>query len=244
MQVRVPPPEQRQTFVDEYLAAAAAAGLPTVEDPISRTNVSDGMWVNAMPIDEGGRRVDSCTAYIMPLMRAGGACASNLRLIQSATVSRVVIEGGRAVGVQYIKTDAPEGQRDREIAAKKEVISAAGPYGSPRLLQLSGIGPPPVLNELGVKVILDLPVGQATLVRQPTYAPTYLRYKSMPDARGVETCEQWPKGCALRRCFCHASACACTRIVVIIIIGDLSCNRYPSPSTSCTLSPLRSGLSA
>ena len=135
-----------------------------MEDPLSRTGLSDGMWVNPLPIDEGGRRQDSCTAYIMPLMRAGGACASNLRLIQSATVSRVVVEGGRAVGVQYIKTDAPEGQQDREIAVENEVISAAGPYGSPRLLQLSGIGPATVLNDLGVDVTLDLPVGQNTLV--------------------------------------------------------------------------------
>ena len=138
-----------------------------MEDPLSRTGLSDGMWVNPLPIDDGGRRQDSCTAYIMPLMRAGGACADNLRLIQSATVSRVVVEGGRAVGVQYIKTDAPEGQQDRDISVVNEVISAAGPYASPRLLQLSGIGPATVLNELGVDVTLDLPVGQNTMVRSP-----------------------------------------------------------------------------
>ena len=136
---------------------------------MSRTGLSDGMWVNAMPIDDGGRRQDACTAYIMPLMRAGGACANNLRLIQSATASKVVIEGGRAVRVQYIKTDAPEGQQGREIAAVKEVISSAGPYGSPRLLQLSGIGPASVLSGLGVDVILDLPVGEGSLVR-PTHS--------------------------------------------------------------------------
>ena len=169
LQVRIPPPDQRQTYVDGYLTAAAAAGFPTVEDPVSRTGLSDGMWVNAMPIDDGGRRQDACTAYIMPLMRAGGACANNLRLIQSATASKVVIKGGRAVGVQYIKTDAPEGHQDREIAAKKEVISSAGPYGSPRLLQLSGIGPASVLSGLGVDVILDLPVGEGSLVR-PTHS--------------------------------------------------------------------------
>ena len=170
LQVRVPPPEQQQTYVDEYLAAAAAVGFPTAEDPLSRTNASDGMWVNTIPVDDGGRRQDSCTAYIMPLMRAGGACAANLRLIQSATVSKVVIEGGRAVRVQYIKTDAPEGEQDREITAAKEVISAAGPFGSPRMLQLSGIGPRAVLNRLGVDVIMDLPVGEDTLVRQPLHS--------------------------------------------------------------------------
>ena len=120
--------------------------------------------MNAMPIDDGGRRQDSCTAYIIPLMRAGGACAANLRLIQPATASKVVFKRGRAVGVQYIKTDAPEGQQEREIAAKKEVISSAGPYGSPRLLQLSGIGPASVLTRLGADVILDLPVGEGSLV--------------------------------------------------------------------------------
>ena len=106
----------------------------------------------------------------MPLMGAGGACASNLKVIQSATASRIVIQGGRAVGVQYIKTDAPEGQQNRQISATKEVISSAGPFGSPRLLQLSGIGPPSVLNDLGVDVVLNLPVGQDTLVRRPRFA--------------------------------------------------------------------------
>ena len=169
--MRLLPEERQQTYVQEYLTAAAATGIPTVADPISIAGPPrDGMWVNALAIDAAGRRVDSCTAYLSPVMRAGGACADNLRLIQAATVSRVVVEGGRAVGVQYIKTDAPEGQQDREITATKEVISAAGPFGSPKLLQLSGIGPASVLDGLGVDVLVDLPVGERTVVRTASHS--------------------------------------------------------------------------
>lgn len=166
LQVRVPPPEQQQTYVDDFLTAAAAVGFPTVADPVSRTGSSDGYWVNAMPIDDGGRRQDSCTAYVTPVLGPGNACANNLRIVQSATASKILIEGGRAVGVEYLKTDRPAGKQKRVMRATKEVISSAGPYGSPRLLQLSGIGPKFVLDSLGIKQLVDLPVGRETLVRR------------------------------------------------------------------------------
>eukprot|EP00892_Ulva_mutabilis_P011188 jgi/Ulvmu1/8441/UM043_0019.1 len=169
------PVSQQQTYAQEYLNAAAAIGIPTIADPLARTGpVTDGMWINALAVDAAGRRQDSCTAYLSPVIGPGNACAANLRLEQSATVSRVVIEGGRAMGVQYLKTDAPAGEQEREIAAVKEVISAAGPFGSPRLLQLSGLGPPALLDSLGVPVVVDLPVGENTVARgAPLIIDTY-----------------------------------------------------------------------
>ena len=96
-----------------------------MDDPLIRTDLWDGMWVTAMPIDDGGRRQDSCTAHSMPLMDAGGACASTLKVIQSAADCKVVIEGGWAVGAQCVKTYARDGQQDQAISAAEEVISAA-----------------------------------------------------------------------------------------------------------------------
>eukprot|EP00892_Ulva_mutabilis_P011200 jgi/Ulvmu1/8452/UM043_0030.1 len=166
LQVAQPPRARWQTYAPDYLAAAADNGLPTDDDPVSRTEpATDGVWITAVAVDTGGRRRDSCAAYLTPVLGPGNACAHNLRVIQSATVSRVVVEGGRAVGVRYLKTDEPDGKQEREIAVKKEVVSSAGPYGTPLLLQRSGLGPPAVLNTLGVALVADLPVGEDTSSR-------------------------------------------------------------------------------
>ena len=51
------------------------------------------------------------------------------------------------------------------VEAAGEVVVSAGPYGSPKLLQLSGLGPADVLREHGIDVVADLPVGQHAHVR-------------------------------------------------------------------------------
>ena len=76
--------------------------------------------------------------------------------IQSGvTAAKVVIEGGRATGVQVI-----DGGARRTIRATREVILSAGAFGSPQLLQLSGIGPSDLLTRIGIPVVEDLPVGE------------------------------------------------------------------------------------
>lgn len=77
-----------------------------------------------------------------------------LTLTTGATVARVVVTGGRATGVEVIQN----GNR-RVIAARKEVVLCAGAYGSPQILQLSGIGPSDHLTGHGIEVHADLPVG-------------------------------------------------------------------------------------
>jgi choline dehydrogenase-like flavoprotein len=69
-----------------------------------------------------------------------------------ATVARIVIERGRATGVELVG--------GRVIRAAREVILSAGVIGSPQLLMLSGVGPAAHLREVGVDVKADLPVGQ------------------------------------------------------------------------------------
>ena len=78
----------------------------------------------------------------------------SLHVVTGAVVARVVIEGGRATGVEIL-----EGTRRRTIRATREVIVSAGAYGSPQVLQLSGVGHPEHLAEFGIQVHADLPVG-------------------------------------------------------------------------------------
>jgi choline dehydrogenase len=97
----------------------------------------------------GGLRYSASRAYLHHL------APPTLELQSEVLVTRVVIEHGRAVGVEV--TDA-DGTR-RTVRAGKEVILAAGFVGSAQLLMLSGVGHAAHLREHGITVVADLPVG-------------------------------------------------------------------------------------
>ena len=95
----------------------------------------------------GGRRESMATAFLKP---ARGR--ANLHIVTGAMVRRVVIEGGRATGVE-IQTKAGV----RQIKAGREVVLAGGAIGSPQVLQLSGVGDGEALKALGIEVKHHLP---------------------------------------------------------------------------------------
>jgi choline dehydrogenase-like flavoprotein len=78
----------------------------------------------------------------------------NLVVLPNTQVSRVVIEDGRATGVEVITKRGTE-----TIRAEREVIVSGGTFGSPHLLMLSGVGPADHLRAFGIDVAADLPVG-------------------------------------------------------------------------------------
>jgi choline dehydrogenase-like flavoprotein len=96
----------------------------------------------------GGLRYSSSIGYL------DGHGLPGLTIQTRVRIARVVIEGGRATGVEVI-TDAGR----ETIRATREVILCAGVFGSPQLLMLSGIGPAAHLREHGIDVVADLPVG-------------------------------------------------------------------------------------
>jgi choline dehydrogenase len=93
------------------------------------------------------RRWSTAAAYLRPARKR-----PNLIVQTHAHATRVLIENGRAVGVEY---RSPQGLRTAR--ASGEVIVSGGAYGSPQLLLLSGIGPAQHLQDMGVKVLHDLP---------------------------------------------------------------------------------------
>jgi choline dehydrogenase len=96
----------------------------------------------------GGLRYSSSVGYL------DGHAQPGLTIATGVHASRVVIEGGRATGVEVIAGTGRE-----VIRAGREVIVSAGVFGSPQLLMLSGVGPAAHLREHGIDVVADLPVG-------------------------------------------------------------------------------------
>lgn len=94
-----------------------------------------------------GRRCSAAVGYLKPARKR-----SNLKVLINQTVSKIVIKNGRATGVEVIEKGAT-----RTIHARQEVIVASGAFGSPKLLQLSGIGDPEDLAQAGVEVVHALP---------------------------------------------------------------------------------------
>lgn len=135
-------------LVDDYLAACAQAGLP--QTPDFNGAEQEGAGIYQMTI-KGARRNSTARAFLRPAMRR-----TNLSVLTDAQVTRVLIEQGRAVGVELRRAGRVE-----VLRARGEVILSGGAINSPQLLQLSGVGPGGLLQGLGLPVVVDNPnVGQ------------------------------------------------------------------------------------
>jgi choline dehydrogenase/4-pyridoxate dehydrogenase len=136
------------SLIPAYLAAAKSAGYPSTED--YNDGNADGFSRLQMTIRRG-RRCSAAAGYLRPAL-----VRPNLTVRVNALTTRVLIENGRAVGVQYVRNG-----QSREVRAAREVILAGGVINSPQLLMLSGIGAPEQLRAHGIDVRVELPgVGQ------------------------------------------------------------------------------------
>lgn len=131
-------------LVKDYIAACESAGLP--HNPDFNGERQEGAGIYQMTIHKA-RRNSAARAFLRPAMKR-----QNCRVVTGAMVTRVVIEEGRAVGVEYV-----QGGQTRILRAKAEVILSGGAINSPQLLQLSGIGPGAHLQSLGIPVLCDNP---------------------------------------------------------------------------------------
>ncbi len=147
--------DTRWLLAEPLREAAVRAGHAVTEDYDGQDQ--QGFARGDVAIDARGRRSSSARAYLHPVLRR-----PNLQLRQRAQVRRVLIEQGRAVGVEFVQ----DGQVQR-LRARREVVLCGGAYNSPQLLMLSGIGPADELQRLGIAVQVDLPGVGANLVEHP-----------------------------------------------------------------------------
>jgi choline dehydrogenase len=130
---------------EPLMQTAVAAGFWTSEDLHGR--LEEGFARAELTVDRRGRRASASRAYLKPALHR-----PNLEVMQGALTTRILVEGGRARGVELLR-----GAETRRVYAEREVILCGGTYNSPQLLLLSGFGPAEQLRRLAIRVHGDLP---------------------------------------------------------------------------------------
>ena len=143
-ELAVSPPPQAHPLADAFIAAAAEAGFPANDDFNGPRQEGAGYYTLNT---RSGFRSSAATAYLHP---ARGR--ANLAVVTNAMVTRVIIDAGIATGVEYTR-----GNETLVARARREVIVSGGTFNSPKILQLSGVGPGAQLQALGLPLICDLP---------------------------------------------------------------------------------------
>jgi len=131
-----------------FIEAGRQAGYGQTDDYNGRRQ--EGFCRMDMSVRDG-KRSSTANAYLKPVLGR-----PNLTLRMHALTTRILLEGRRAQGVEYLHDGAL-----RRVGARRAVILSASSFNSPKLLMLSGIGPGDHLREQGIDVVHDLPgVGQ------------------------------------------------------------------------------------
>ena len=134
----------RSPLGDAMVQASIEAGIPANPDFNGARQEGVGYYQTTTA---NRARWSAAKAYLKP---ARGR--ANLTVVTNAHATRLLIEDGRAVGVEY---RTPEGLQTARC--RGEIVVSGGVYGSPQLLQLSGLGPAALLQEFGIPVVRDMP---------------------------------------------------------------------------------------
>jgi len=134
----------RDPLFDAWLVAAQEADWPFTDDYNGKEQ--EGFGVGQWTI-RAGRRCSAAVAFLRPAMRR-----PNLTVETGALATRVMLEGTRAVGVEYARSG-----RVQQARAEREVLLAGGVFNTPQLLMLSGIGDAEHLREIGIGPVVDVP---------------------------------------------------------------------------------------
>jgi len=134
---------------EAILEAGRQMGVARVEDVNALDAVREGGLGYQTTTRFKGKRFSAARAFLNPVK----ASRPNLTILTETDVLKIEFEGTRASGVRIRNKQGGE----RTIAAKGEIVISAGAFQTPKLLQLSGIGPADLLQSLGVEVLADSP---------------------------------------------------------------------------------------
>ena len=149
--LEVSDPKDPHPLAEAFFDAAVACGYPRNDDFNGAVQEGFGYYQWTL---RNGRRSSAARAYLRPAKRR-----DNLTIVTRAYATRVLFEGRRAVGVEYLR----HGQR--QVARMRgELILSGGSFNTPQLLQLSGLGPGALLQSHGIGVIADIPGIGANLI--------------------------------------------------------------------------------
>ncbi|GAA1237953.1 GMC family oxidoreductase [Pseudonocardia alaniniphila] len=163
--IRTRRPEELTPSQLAFIDGAAELGYRRVED----FNGAEQDGVAPYPLNViSGRRINTGIAFLDDGVRS----RAGLQIVDDTEIVRVLLEDRRAVGV--VAADGTEYRAET-------IVLAAGTYGSPAILMRSGIGPVEHLQDLGIDVLADLPVGDG-LQEHPFY---YNIYALTPDANSM-----------------------------------------------------------
>lgn len=132
----------RYPVSDAFIEAAVQAGHPANPDFNGARQEGAGYYQLAT---RRGRRSSAASGYLKPVRSR-----PNLTIQANAHVQRILFEGRRATGVEWL-----QGGSTHKASAGREIILAAGAINTPQLLQLSGVGPAALLQELGIPLVHD-----------------------------------------------------------------------------------------
>ena len=136
-------PDWTSRLCEEFIKGVVQYGIPENDDYNGATQNGVGYFQRYI---YKGRRVNAATALLRPAIARG-----NTELRVHAQATAIVFEGSRAVGVRYTQDGM-----EKTVLARREVLVCAGTINSPKLLQLSGIGPGALLQSRGVGVVQDV----------------------------------------------------------------------------------------
>jgi len=156
---------------EQFMLAAKEIGF---DGPYWDTNgerQENGAGLLHFHIRKDGQRASAATAFIRPIVDR-----PNFTLTTDAEATRILFDGTRASGVEYVK----DGQT-HTVRADREIIVSGGAFLSPKLLMLSGIGPAATLRRHGLPVVQDLP-GVGRNLQDHMQLPVVYRTKvSLPN---------------------------------------------------------------
>ncbi|MGB3541021.1 MAG: GMC family oxidoreductase N-terminal domain-containing protein [Mesorhizobium sp.] len=132
---------------DALIEAAVSIGIPRNPDHNAEKQEGAGFFQRTI---YRGKRVSAARAFLPKARRR-----RNVSIRTSCHTTGIIVENGRASGVRYIQ--GGPGGKQRTVRAKREVILTAGAINTPKLLQLSGLGPASVLQAAGIAVMRDVP---------------------------------------------------------------------------------------